>query len=277
MVVNERGFYFMSAETWEPAVSVFSGGFAGLAKYAWILLPLVGIFFIGGIIWLIKKIRQKSHQWTHTLKVRRVLNDKRLSDAVIHRMRRFPLIKKAEVFELEKPLLGGYLLPELDEYSGLNEYSIILDKNNRIYTNKGEFFVKDKSSVNVSAKHAEIDIQRQNLKADFQNINKVNKRVEWATIAKWAFMIMAMVCFTILAIVGISKWGEAQAYKAQEAQAETQAYLSLAEAMETIQATVNTQKLEILPMLQEIYGTRNIRSIINQDPIIVSEPQNVST
>ena len=90
-------------------------------------------------------------------------------------------------------------------------------------------------------------------------------------------MIMAMVCFTILAIVGISKWGEAQAYKAQEAQAETQAYLSLAEAMETIQATVNTQKLEILPMLQEIYGTRNIRSIINQDPIIVSEPQNVST
>lgn len=277
MVVNERGSYFMSAETWEPAVGVFSGGLAGLAKYAWIFLPLVGIFLIGGLIWLIKKVKSKNSQWTHTLRVRRVLDNNRLSNSVIHRMRRFPLIKKAEVFELEKPLLGCYLLPELDEYSDLNEYSIILDKNNRIYTNKGEFFNKDKSSVNVSAKHSEIDIQRQNLKSAFQEINKINKRIEWATIAKWAFMILAIVCFTVLAIIGISKWGEAQIHKSQAEQAKAQAFISLGEAMDTIQATVNTQKLEILPMLQELYGTKNIRSIINSEPIIEPEPQNVST
>lgn len=255
---------------WDPAVGIFSGGVANILSYAWIILPLVGVMLIGGIVFLIKMIKRKNSQWTHTLKVRRVMQDNRLSEPIIHRMRRFPLIKKAEVFELEKPLLGGYLLPELDEYSGPNQFSIILDKNNRIYTNKGEFFDKDKSSVNVSAKHSEIDIQRQNLKADFQNINKINKRIEWATIAKYAFFITVIICCTIIAIIGISKWGEAQSYKAEEAKAMTQAYAQLAEAMSTIEATVNTQKLEILPMLQEIYQTKNLQSIINSKPIPIS-------
>lgn len=260
----------MVAETWEPAIGMFSGSIGKIASYAWILLPVVALFAIGGVVWWIKVIRNKELQWTHTLKVRRVLKNNLLSDPIIHRMRRFPLIKKAEVFELEKPLLGGYLLPELDEYSGLNEFSIILDNNNRIYTNKGEHFIKDKSSVNVSAKHSEIDIQRQNLKADFQNINKISKRIEWSTIAKYAFMLIGIVCLTIVFIIGISKWGEAQAYKAKEAEAMMQAMTQLAEAMTTIEATVNTQKLEILPLLQEIYKTKNIRAIINEDPINVS-------
>ncbi len=38
--------------------------------------------------------------------------------------------------------MGGYLIPEPDKYSGVNEYSIILDQGNRIWTNEGEFFNK---------------------------------------------------------------------------------------------------------------------------------------
>lgn len=265
LVVYERGYFLMGAETWEPAVGMFSGSLGRFASYAWILLPLIGIFFLIGIVWLIKVVKNKKLQWTHTLSVRRVLQNNLLSEPIIHRMRRFPLIKKAEVFELEKPLLGGYLLPELDEYSGLNQFSIILDKNNRIYTNKGEFFNPDKSSVNVSAKHSEIDIQRQNLKADFQNINKTSKRIEWATIAKYAFMVMAVVCVTIVLIIGISKWGEAQQYKADEARAMGVVFTQLNEVMTTVQATVNTQKLEILPMMKEIYKTENLNTIINTE------------
>ena len=260
----------MAVETWDPAVGMFSGSVAKIFSYAWVLIPLVIIFSVGGVVWWIKAIKNKNSQWTHTLKVRRLMNDNRLSDPIIHRMRRFPLIKKAEVFELETPLLGGYLLPELDEYSGSNEYSIILDKNNRIYTNKGEFFIKDKSCVNVSAKHSEIDIQRQNLKADFQNINKINKRIEWSTIAKYAFMLGAIICISLVLIVSVSKWGEAQQYKAQEAQAMEHAFSQLVEVMTTVEATVNTQKLEILPMLQEIYKTKNLAPIINSEPINVS-------
>lgn len=251
--------------TLQPAADMLGGGLGRIVSYAWVFLPIVIIFSVIGVVWWVKKIREKKGQWTHKLKVRRVLSEGRLSDTVIHNMRRFPLIKKAEVFELEKPLLGGYLIPELEEYSGENEYSIILDKNNRIYTNKGEFFVPDKSCVNVSAKHSEIDIQRQSLKADFQNINKVSKRIEWSTIAKYAFMIMALICFTILMIIGLSRWGDAQAHKAQKAQAEAQAMISLSEALKTMEAIVNTQKLEILPMMQEIYKTKNIQPYINME------------
>lgn len=255
----------MGLEAWKPAIDMFSGSAGRIASYAWILIPFLIIVSIGGIVWWIKVIKNKKAQWTHKLKVRRVLQGGRLSEPIYHNMRRFPLIKKAEVFELEKPLLGGYLLPELDEYSGTNEFSIILDKNNRIYTNKGEFFTPDKSCVNVSAKHSEIDIQRQNLKADFQNINKVNKRIEWSTIAKYAFMLVGVICVTLVLIIGISKWGEAQKYKSEEAQAMAQAMANLGEAMETVQATVNTQKLEILPLLKQIYKTDNLNSIINQE------------
>jgi hypothetical protein len=245
-----------------PAVGIFKGGFSNLS---WILIPIVLLVFGALGVFFYTKVKGKKNQWTHVLKVRRVLPDGRLTDPLFHKMRRFPLIKKAEVFELEKPLLGGFLLPELDEYSGHNEFSIILDKNNRIYTNKGEFLSKDKSSVNVSAKHSEIDIQRQNLKANFQNINKINKRIEWSEIAKWAFMITAIVALTIVGIVGMQNWSDAQEYKADMAQAQASAMSDLSDAMKVIDGTVNTQKL-ILQQLKDIFGTNNIQSVINEDP-----------
>ena len=253
------------AESLAPATSIFSGGISGFMENAWIFLIFVFIFFVGGVVWWIKKLREKKAQWTHKLKIRRVMHENRLSEPFYIKMRRFPLIKKAEVFELETPLLGGFLLPEPCEYSGDNEFSIILNKNNRIYVNEGEFFDTNKSDVNVSAKHAEIDIQRANLKADFQEINKVSKRLEWAEIAKYAFMIIGIVCLMIVTLNGISKWGEAQTAKAQEAQAMENAMTQLKEAMTTVQATVNTQKLEILPMMKEIYNTKNIQPLINQN------------
>jgi hypothetical protein len=246
-------------EELKPATDMFSGGFASIASYAWVLIPLVIIVAGFLIVWIWKTIKKKDSQWTHTLKVRRVLDNNRLSDPIIHRMRRFPLIKKAEVFELEKPLLGGYLLPELDKYSGMNEFSIILDQNNRIYTNKGEFFCPDKNSVNVSAKHSEIDIQRQNLKSNFQNINKINKRVEWATIAKYAFLATALIVFLVISIVAIQKWGESKPFEAQKAQAEARAMDKLNDALELVESNTNANLL-LAEKIKEIYGTNNIQS-----------------
>jgi len=246
----------------EPAVGMFAGGFGKIGSYAWVLIPVLIIF--GGIfvVWFIKQVKLKNKQWTHKLKVRRVLQDGRLTDPIYHRMRRFPLIKKAEIFELEKSFLGGYLIPELEEYSGENEFSIILDKNNRIYTNRGEFFRPEKSSVDVSAKHSEIDIERQNLKADFQNINKINKRIEWSTIAKYALMMVAIIGAMIILIVGIQNWSDAQQFKADEAKNNAAAMSNLAEAMTTVEATVRIQQLELTKLLEQLYGTKNIQSVI---------------
>lgn len=124
----------------QPATNMFKGGFANLASNAWYLIPIVIIISVIGIVFLIKKMKSKKAQWTHKFKVRRVLPGGRLTDPIIHLARRFPLVKNAEIFELEKPLLGGFLIPEPSKYSGVNEYSIILDENNRIYINEGEFF-----------------------------------------------------------------------------------------------------------------------------------------
>jgi len=259
------------SEVLAPAGKMVGGGFASMLKYTWVLLPIVAIVAITLGIWIYKLSKKKKTQWTHKLKVRRVLQNSLLSEPVYINMRRFPLIKKAEVFELETPLLGGYLLPELDQYTGDNEFSIILDRNNRIYTNQGEYFNPAKNSVNVSAKHSEIDIERSNLKADFQNINKVSKRIEWATIAKYAFMFTALVVAMVIIIVGLSKWGDAQQYRADEELAKASAMENLAEAMYVIQATVNTQKLEILPMMKDIYKNQNIQGIINTKPIPINE------
>jgi len=251
------------ADELAPATGIFSGGFANLATYAWILIPVTILVAIalGAFIW--RKTKNKNAQWTHTLKVRRVLQDGRLTEPIIHKMRRFPLIKKAEVFELEKPLLGGYLLPELDEYSGHNEFSMILDKNNRIYTNKGEFFNPDKSSVFVSAKHSEIDVQRQNLKANFQNVNKISKRLEWSTIAKYAMMSVAIIAITIMAIVGLQKWGESQEFQADKARAEVATLEQMNIALENLESNGNVNLL-IIAKLQELYGNKNIQSEIQK-------------
>ena len=249
-------------EVLAPAGDLLGGGISSFAKYAWVLYIFVGlaVFLFG--IFLVKMVVDKKKQWTHVLKVRRVLQSNLLSNEIeIIKMRRFPLIKRAEVFELEKPLLGGYLMPELDQYSGKNEYSIILDLNNRIWTNKGEFFVQDKSSINVSAKHSEIDIARADLRADYQNINKTTKRVEWSQIAKFAMLGILIIAVMIVVIKGIGAWGEAQDAKAISDQAQAAAMQSLAQALKTSEGTMNTQVI-ILDLLRDIYGTNNIQGVI---------------
>lgn len=249
--------------TLAPAGNILGGGLRNIAKFWWILIPIVVIISLIAIAWLYSQYKKKNTQWTHTLIVRRVVgNENFLSAPTIHRMRRFPLIKGAEVFELEKPLLGGYLIPELEEYSGNNEYSIVLDKNNRIWTTTKEIFVKDLSSVNVSARHAEIDIQRRNLKDNFQNVNRVAKRLEWATVAKYAFMTLGLIVFMVIAIVAINKWGDAKEFEAQSDQAQAQAMENLAKAMTTIEKTVNTQQIQISMMLEGKYDRAEIQKLL---------------
>lgn len=245
----------------EPAVGIFAGGFANLASKAYWLIPVAIIIAIALGAWLWHKKRDKDNQWTHNLKIRRVLQSGLLSDTIVHRMRRFPLVKNAEVFELEKPVLGSYLLPELDEYTGHNEYSIIIDKNNRIYNNRGEKFNPDTGYVNVSARHAEIDIEHSDLKAKYQDINKISKRIDWATIAKYAMWTIFIIALTIVSIVGIQNWGEAQAYQAQAAQAEMKAMENLNSVLKNIEGTKNTD-LIIIEKLKDLTGNQNIQSEI---------------
>lgn len=248
-----------------PAKGIFSGGLQTIGKYWWVLIVILVVGMIVGVFVIIKSFKDKKNQWTHKLRIRRELPGGRLEDPVYVNMKRFAKVKRANVFELERPVLGCFLLPELSEYSAVNQYSIIIRLNNRIYENKGEFLDVDKSSINVSAKHAEIDIERENLKADFQEVNKKSKRVELAEIIKHVAHVVVAIMIGIVCIVAIQNWSETQKYASEKASAEAAAMDSLSEAMITVDATVNTQKLEILPLLQDIYKTKNIQGIINEN------------
>ena len=244
-------------------LSNFSDGAANLASYVWVLYTIVPIAILIFSVYIWKTIKDKNRQWTHKLVIRRVMANKILSAPITIKMRRFPLIKRAEVFELEHPLLGGYLIPELDSYTGTNEFSIIIDTNNRIYVNTGEYFNPDKGCVNVSAKHAEIDISRSDLRSDYQNVNKTSKRVEWSQIAKFAMLGLLIIAVMVVMIQGIGQWGENSKMDAQKASAEAEAFKNLADALKTSAATMNTQVL-ILDLLKNGYGTNNIQGIIKE-------------
>lgn len=250
------------SDTLQPATTLFGGVFGRLAQYYWVLFIVLGIVIAIGIVFYVKYIKDKKAQWTHTLEVKRVMPGGVLSEAIVHKMRRFPLIKNAEVFELEKPLLGSYLIPEPGKYSGSNKYSIILDDDNRVWRNEGEFFNATTGSVNVSARHAEIDLQIQTLKADFQNINKVNKRLDWMKLAQYTMISIIIIAIAIVAIVGIGEWGEAQKGKAEREIAQTNALIKFTEALKLTEESKNTDLL-IIDKLNQLYGTRNIQGAIN--------------
>ena len=234
-----------------------------VSNYGWVLWLFVGLAVVIVIAVIIKALYNKKTQWTHKLEYRRVLPSGYLSKTNIIKMRRFPLIARAEIFELEKPLLGGYLISELDSYNELNMFSIIIDKSNRIYKNTGEKFCPDSSSVLVSAKHAEIDLARAELKAKYQNINKTTKRVEWAQIAKFAMIGLLILAIMIVSIKGIGAWSNAQESKAAQATAEAQAWIVIQEVMINVESNTNANIL-LTERLKELYGTNNLQSVVRE-------------
>lgn len=248
-------------ETFEPAVGMFKGGLGNISWIFWVVLALSVVF---AIIFVVSKVKKKKGQWTHLLEVKRVLPGGRVTSTIIHKMRRFPLIQGAEVFELEKPLLGSYLFPELEGYTDVNKYSIVVDNNNRVYINKGEFFRPDKNCIEVSAKHAEMDLGFSELKRKYQSMNKTKRKVDWEDIAKYAFLSIAIIALMIVAIVGVNNWSDAQEQKAQAEKANAEAMTQLANAMETNKAVVNLLNL-MLPEIKEIKGTSNIQNILNEE------------
>jgi len=241
----------------------FKSGFSMFASYAWVLYVFVGLAIIIFVGYMWNLSNRKKKQWTHNLKVKRVLTNGLLSKEATIRMKRFPLVTNASIFQLENPFLGSYLIPELDSYTGTNEFSVIIDRNNRIYINTGEKFSPETSSINVSAKHGGIDLAFEDLKSDWQNINKVDKKLELAQIAKFIMLGLLIIAVMIVAIKGIGQWGDNHEADAERAAAEAETMRQLAEAMETSQSTMNVALIAI-DSLKDFYGTNNLQPIIRE-------------
>lgn len=244
-------------------LSSFKEGSMSLISYIWVLYIFVPIAIIIFAAYMWKIFHDRKKQWTHTLLFRRELNNGLLSKTITIRMKRFPLIKTASIFQLEKPVLGSYLMLELDSYTGINEFSIIVDKSNRIYINTGETFNPDTSSIVVSAKHAGIDLAFEDLKSDWQNINKVDKKLEWSQIAKFAMLGLLIIAVMVVSIKGIGQWGENHQADAEKAASEAEMMRQFAESMKTNEAMTNAQIL-ILDLIKNGYGTNNIQKILKE-------------
>jgi len=243
-------------------IGSFKGGATSLLQYSWVLwvfVPIAVLIFAG---FMVKTWREQKKQWTHILRIRRVMNNGYLmpgEDKI--KMMRFPLVRTSQVFRLEKPLLGCYLMPELDAYTAKNEYSIIIDTNNRIYTNKGEYFNKDKESVDVSAKHSEIDNLIGEFKQKYQKIHEEQKRIDIAQIAKFAMIGLLIIAVMIVSIKGIDKWADSREAAADAAAAEAQTWRTIQEVMLSLESNTNANLL-LADKFKDIYGTKNLQNII---------------
>ena len=254
-----------------PAMDILGGGVSNLSNYKWVLFGFLIITIILTIVYMVSKNKKKKNQWTHTYKVQRYMQNGGLSDPVFHKARRFPLEHGVEVFELEKPILGSYLIPQPGEYSGNNEFSIILDKYNRIYLNKGVRFNKDTQSIEVSASHAGIDVAMQGHKEKWQQAHKVAKKITTLDMINAGLKALGIVALVIVLIIGIGEWGETQVARADKASQEAEAMRQLATAMETLEGIVNTQQLQITPMLQTLYGKSDLSSEIEKYRALMEE------
>jgi len=245
-------------------MSVIGGGLASLGKFKIFFYILLALFVIGISLYIFSLFRKKKKQWTHKFEVQRILSNGELSKKVIHRARRFQLDTGTENFELEKPILGNFIIPRVGDYIDDNTMAIVIDKDNRIYTKKETIFNKDKSCEEISLVHAGVDVTMSDLKQKYQYAHKNAKKITTAELIKaglWALLIIGAV---VVFIVGTGKWSEVYEYKVEQASQQAIAMENLGEAMKTMQGVVNTQQLQITPMLKALYEGEDISQEINK-------------
>lgn len=263
----------MANKVTEGLGQLFGNGLSVLSRYWWIIAIILGFVCVVAVIWFLRKARTKKTQWTHKFKVRRVLQNGTISEPYIIRARRFPLEKGVEMFELEKPILGSYLIPQAGEYVDTNTFSIILDSYNRIWNDTGTKFNKDRQSLEVSAVHAGIDVELQAMKEKWHEAHKVHKRISALDMIKAGIKVLWIIAIVIISIVALQQWGDHQAAKTAVAQQEALAMQHINEAVQTMEKVVNTQQLQIIPMLKALYGENNIMDEINKYRPLTNETQ----
>jgi len=244
--------------------SVLGGGLASLGQYKIFFYILLALFVIGIGLYIFTLIKKKKGQWTHEFEVQRILQNGQLTTPVIHKARRFQLDTGTENFELEKPILGNYIICRVGDYVGVNTMSIVIGQDNRIYTKKEVSWNADKSSEEISIVHAGVDVAWADLKAKYQHAHKNAKKITAAELIKAGLMGLLIIGAVVVLIVALGQWSEVHEQKTKQAEQNAIAMANLGEALETMQKVVNTQQLQITPMLQALYGKDNIAGEIEK-------------
>lgn len=196
------------SQTLKPATSMlhFNTNTVGI-----FFISLIVLAVIGGLVYFFNLKKKSKKQWTHKLKISKELTDGSLSKAVIYDMARFPKIKGAEIFKLKKPFLGSHLFPELESYSGINEFEIILSKENEVYYKFGEKFDKIDGFLRISGKHAQIGLALKNMKDNMHKEYLEEKKISTADLIKAGLTVLLI----IAAIIGLKFITQASVQRSQ--------------------------------------------------------------
>lgn len=252
--------------SFEPAVSMFSGGIAGWLKYWWVFAIVAFLGITAGVLFWISKWKQKNSQWSHKLLIKDELPNGEINQKErIVRMRRWKHKERvtAPLFELEKPIFGSRIFTELEAYSGPTTYSIVAGNDGRIYIPTKIVMCKDKQALEVSVKHAGIDRARQKYSNDFEKTHATPKKVDMLTLLKYGMYITIAVIIMIVCIQGLKSWGERANYEAEAANAEAAAWAAMGDTMDSVEAALNTVTL-IMPDLKKMYGNNLQGAIKNR-------------
>lgn len=181
-------------ETLQPATNLLNFSGKGIAIFFGILIVAA---IVGGLVYFFALRKRQKKQWTHSLIVQRELPTGGLTKPAVHKMRRFPKIKGTDLFELEKPFMGSWLFPELQEYSGMNEFSIVISKENEVYYKTGEKFNKEDGKLNISGKHAQISLALQDMKDNWQKEHQIQKKISTAELIKAGLKVILIIAAVI--------------------------------------------------------------------------------
>ncbi len=255
----------MSGLNLQAAGTVLNSGLASIGRLKWILFIILGVVIVGAVIYMINQFKKKKVQWTHKIRVRRIDRyDHVIPGEEILLARRNRNKDGVDIFELQKPLLGNLEMPIPGKYSGANEFSIVLDSDNRIWNNMGEYFDKDKQSINISAVHAGIDIQMQELNNEWKRMHPVSKKITALEVIKAGLMAIAIIAALILGIVALQNHAKNVDAQSQAQIAQAQAMNKFADSINVMSNIANIQQLQMTPALKALYPNQDISQVINK-------------
>lgn len=251
------------------AGDMYAGSFATVLDYWWIILLVIIMGVLGTIGYIASQMKKNKGLWNLKIRVRQedTLNNKIDIDPFIIKARRITLKNGLKMNYLEKPILGKKLMPLLNYYTKPGVYDILLTSDNRIFLITGiEGIDKVRKVLNVGFRYPGIDQDFDELNNDYAKLNQQDSKSSFLDFIKYASIGIFAVCALVALIIGGNYWIEAKQSDAAISSAQLEIFEGLEKTAQYNLEFANAMNL-LIPKLNEMYGTKNLRS-----QIIISPP-----
>lgn len=254
----------MAIDNVGTAVGVFSGSFSKIGSLSWLFIGVAVLGVLGAIGYFFVQWRNTNSTWNIQYRIRQedTMNGRIYIDAVVIKGRKVTLNGGIKMVLLEKPILGKRLMPLLNYYTRPNIYDLILTSDNRIFITTGiEGIDKKRKLLNVGIRYPGIDNDFDEMNQQYQNLNQQNKLNNFLEIVKAAATAIMAICLLVALIVGGHYWLEGKEAESAISNAQIEIFDGLRQTSQNNLEFANAMNL-LIPKLEEMYGTRNLRTQI---------------